>query len=177
MTSAQELRRDFDGSFAAPPATHSMDPAEDFLAVRIGSDAYALRLAQLRDLVADRRITRVPSPIAELLGVASMRGMVVPVYSLPALLGYPESPPLSRMVLAGMSELLGLAFERFEAHLRARPDELASAAEEWRGRVWLREVVRSGQRVLPVVDIPCLIDEIVNRNRNSAHERSARNTE
>ncbi len=177
MTQAQALRRDFDASFAEPPTAHARDSAEDFLAVRIGGDAYALRLVQVRGLVAVRRITRVPSPSAELLGLAGVRGMVAPVYSLPALLGYPESTTLSWMVLAGASEWIGLAFERFDAQVRARPDELASDAAEGRGRPWLREVVWSGSSVMTVVDIPGLIDEIVHRNRSHAREPSTRTME
>jgi chemotaxis signal transduction protein len=177
LTKARALRRDFDESFAGPPAVQEMGSAEDFLAVRIGGDVYALRLAQVRALVAGRRITRVPGHAVGLLGVAGVRGTVVPVYSLEILLGYPGSPSLSWMVMAGTCEVLGLAFERIEAQFRARPDELTSDAEDSSGRSWQRTVVRSAQGVLRVVELPGLIVEIVTRNRNGAPERSAQNAE
>jgi chemotaxis signal transduction protein len=177
MTQAQELRRAFDASFAAQPAEQALDAAVDFLVVRMGGEAYAMRLAQIRGLVVDGRITRVPSASPELLGLAWMRDTIVPVYSLAALLGRPETAAVSCLFLAGKSDLVGFACERFEAELSARPEDLVSAAEEPSRGEWRRGAVRSGQELLPVIDIPCLIDELVNRNQSDAQLRSARNLE
>src|SRR4051812_7736160 len=88
--SAQGLKRAFDGSFAAAPQRRDAD-TEDFLAIRLGCDPYALRLREIGGLFADRRISALPSGIVELLGIAGFRGTILPVYDLRMLLGYPGS--------------------------------------------------------------------------------------
>ena len=75
---AAQLRQDFDQSFAE--AVHDQaEPREDFLAVRLGDDAHAIRLADITNLLQLTALTRIPSPVPELLGSAGFRGTVVPV--------------------------------------------------------------------------------------------------
>jgi purine-binding chemotaxis protein CheW len=163
---ARELARDFDRSFSAAPAAVASSTTLDFLVVRIGTETYALRLTQVRGLIADPRVTRVPSPDARLLGVVAVRGAIVPVFSLPLLLGHASGPRPSWMVLAGKSDMLGLAFDSYDSLLRAGPDQVAAAAGEEHGRAWLHQIVRVGERSLPVVDVPALVDDIANNHRN-----------
>ena len=66
---AAELRRAFDRSFAER-ARADAAPTEDFLAIRIASDSYAIRCSEISGLVADKKITRVPSGSAALHGMA-----------------------------------------------------------------------------------------------------------
>jgi chemotaxis signal transduction protein len=161
-TRALELRRAFDASFAAAPAPQGASP-ESLLVVRIGEGTYGVRLAEIRGLMLDRRVTGVPTASPALLGVAGVQAAVVPVYSLPVLFGCPPVPALRWMLLAGQREPIGFAFERFEAQLRARADELAAPAEDQGGRTWLRGVVRSGEKVIPLIDIPRLVDSIASQ--------------
>ncbi len=85
---AADLRRRFDEGFAAPPSTE--DPGfQDFLAVRLGGDAFALRRTEITGLVAGRALTKWPTAVPEFLGVLGHRGAIVPVYSLRGMLGYP----------------------------------------------------------------------------------------
>jgi purine-binding chemotaxis protein CheW len=88
---------------------------EGLLAIRVGADPYALRLSEIVGLHADVKIVPVPSPVAQLLGIVGLRGMMAPVYDLAALLGYPPAASPRWMVLAGASQSMGLAFDAFEA--------------------------------------------------------------
>src|SRR5215218_10100104 len=87
---AAELREAFDRSFAQL-ATSEADVVESLLGIRIGTDPYGLRLGELSGLFADKKITRLPSPVSELLGIAGFRGAVLPVYDLGMLLGCPRA--------------------------------------------------------------------------------------
>src|ERR1700748_3867166 len=85
------LRAAFDGAFAEPPP-RGEEALEKFLAVRAGGGLFAFRLAEIAGVAVDRKLTPLPSPVPELLGLTGLRGRLVPVYSLTALLGgAPES--------------------------------------------------------------------------------------
>ena len=68
--SAAVLRRLFDDSFAAA-ATVESARLEGLLAIRLGSDPYALRLSEIAGLHAGVKIVPVPSANAQLLGIVT----------------------------------------------------------------------------------------------------------
>lgn len=82
-----ELRQAFDRSFTMAPATAAAE-VEGFVAIRLSSDPFALRLADISGLFADKTIVSLPTSAPALIGVAGFRGSIMPVCSLPALLGY-----------------------------------------------------------------------------------------
>src|ERR1700760_4167096 len=104
-----ELRGDFDRSFAEPARSHDVEHAE-LLAVRAGGRPYALRLSQTAGLHPDRPVTPLPGPIPALLGLAGFAGTVVPVYDLAGLLGHPGATRPRWLVLAAGTPPLALAF-------------------------------------------------------------------
>jgi purine-binding chemotaxis protein CheW len=153
----EELRRAFDQTFAEPAFGDAV-PRVDVLAVEVGGDPYALRLAECAGLYADRPITPVPGPVPELLGLAGFRGALVPIYDLRALLGYPPGGvPRWIVALAGASSV-GLAFDRFETFVRA-PTEVFSASEE-PGRRFVTQVARVAGATRPVLHLPSILDAI-----------------
>src|SRR6202030_4383581 len=97
---AAALRCLFDSSFAAA-ASSTTGPLEDLLAICVEGDPYALRLSEIAGLYVDVKIVPVPGPIAQLLGIVSLRGKLAPVYDLAALLHYPLAVSPRWMILAG----------------------------------------------------------------------------
>src|SRR5262249_44363661 len=87
-TRAADFRSAFDKAFALPRNSGREADWEDFLTMRIAGDAYAIRLNEIAGLVKGRRIVACPSDVPEFQGIAGVRGAIVSVYSLPALLGY-----------------------------------------------------------------------------------------
>jgi chemotaxis signal transduction protein len=125
------------------------------LSIRVGREAYALRLSEVGALEADKTITRVPSEHAALLGIAGVRGLVVAVFDLAALLGVAR-PDGARWIVLAKGAPLALAFSGFEGQLSARPDQFARA-EQGAG---VREVLRHEGLTLPLVDIPALVTSL-----------------
>ena len=125
VATATALRRLFDASFAAPAALISQR-LEDLLAIRVGSDPYAFRTSEIARLHVGVKIVPVPSPVAQLLGIAAIRGMMAPIYDLAALLHYPPAANPRWFVFARAPQPVGLAFETFESHLQASQSSLAS---------------------------------------------------
>jgi purine-binding chemotaxis protein CheW len=62
---------------------------DEVLSVRLGGDRFGLPVADVAEIIRPRAITRVPHGHASLLGVLNLRGRVLPVVSLAALLGRP----------------------------------------------------------------------------------------
>jgi chemotaxis signal transduction protein len=162
---AEELRREFDRSFAEPVRTEAAREA-DFLAVRIGAEACALRLSEITGLHADRKITRVPGGDAALLGIAGFRGTILPVYSLRALLGRPAAD-MPRWLVVAAGAPIALGFEGFQGHLRiARDAILPQQSGERRG--YAREYVRAHSLVRPIIDLPAVLATIGLRTPEAA---------
>ncbi|HYP87660.1 MAG TPA: chemotaxis protein CheW [Polyangiaceae bacterium] len=122
---ATQLRADFDSVFArAHPA--ETPPQLELLVVRVADHHYALDLAQVAALHADRKLTEAPSPRRELLGLVGLRGLVAPVYDLRLLLGYEPALSPRWLALVDAPSPYAVAFEHFERHLRVPARDLAA---------------------------------------------------
>jgi purine-binding chemotaxis protein CheW len=128
VATAAALRRHFDEGFAAPAGRP--EPLEDFLAIRVGSDPFALRLSEIAGLHVGVKIVAVPSPAAPLLGIVGIRGTMAPIYDLAALLRYPPATSSRWFVLARAPQPVGFAFELFESHLLVPRGSLAESGGE-----------------------------------------------
>lgn len=153
---ARTLREQFDRSFALAPA---LPPAGsvNLLTIRIGAEPYAIRLADIRGLYADRRILPLPSRMPELLGVTGFRGQIVPVYQLAALLGLSGAAAPRWMVLALASAPLAFAFDAFESHICAAAHQLIASGS---GAEQSCEAVRTDAGVVPVLPMRELVERI-----------------
>ena len=152
------LQREFDDSFAAPAVTPN-DDVEKLLAIVVAGHSYALDLSDLRGLLADRTIVPLPTSVPSFLGVIGDRRMLVPVFDLASLLGYPLSKETRWIALTGTAELpIGLAFEKFEAQLQVDRAAASSSGGKTSGdRRYITHVVVSDGEVRPVVDVAALL--------------------
>jgi chemotaxis signal transduction protein len=109
-------------------------------------------------LATDKKIVPLPSRRPELIGVVGIRGSLLPVYSLAALLGYRTHPVSSRwLALSRGGEPVGFAFEEFEGFVGVLKKDV-HAAEEGNARRHVREVARVGNLTRPVVDISSALE-------------------
>jgi purine-binding chemotaxis protein CheW len=160
---AAELRQAFDRSFALPPPQASPE-VEDLLTIRVAGDPYAIRLREIAGMVAGRRVVPVPAVTLDLLGLAGIRGGLVPVFGLASILGYGPAPGSPRwMLLCGAEEPIALAFSDFEGYLRLpksslHPDENLRATRQYVNQVASTE---AGARA--VISIPLVVATIRNR--------------
>jgi len=152
---AADLRRTFDQSFAEP-AAEVHEEAEALLGVRVADTGYALRLGELAGIFVARRIVPVPTSAASLLGLAGIRGVATPVYSLGELLGHPSSPAPPRWIVLARAEPVGFAVDELDGHLRVLRSELSPVqGEATRGHV--RETARVSGVLRPIVSVPSLV--------------------
>jgi chemotaxis signal transduction protein len=154
---AAELRQLFDRSFAQ--ALRADDAGtESLLAVRIRSHGYAVRLSDIAGVFVDKKVTPLPSAVAELLGLAGFRGTVLPVYNLGRLLGYTSAqPPPWLIVTAGTA--VGLAFDAFDGHLRVDPGAIVPDLRGGLREQHVRDVLHADV-ARPIVDVASVLASI-----------------
>jgi chemotaxis signal transduction protein len=152
-----DLRQAFDASFALPPAP-PRDDLVDLLAVTVGADRLAVPLAMMSGLVADRVVTPLPGSPPDLLGVAGLRGHLVPVYRLAQAAGrggawaeHGGADPPRWLVLAGGSPTFAVAVDRVDGHLRVARGAIAVRAGGAAGGTG--SVVRTVDGPRPVIDM------------------------
>jgi chemotaxis signal transduction protein len=168
---AAELRAAFDRGFAMPSRA-DVSVKHDLIAVRVGTEPFAIRLAEITGLFADRKITHVPGSAAALIGIAGFRGTLVPVYSLRTLLGH-SGPQAARddsrritarwLVVAAVAPL-AFAFDAFEGHLRASADAILPQqqaptrgyAPESIQRGYAPDFMRAADIVRPILHLPSI---------------------
>ncbi len=166
---AAELRNAFDRARAIPSSSGAEEQTEDLLAIRVSQDAYAIRVREISGLVTDRKIVAFPTPIPELLGVAGIRGALIPVYSLAALLGYRAEPELARwLALCGTEEPVAIAFSDLEGYVRVPLAQLHSAEQKAVARTHVEHVLRATDMVRAVVSIPLIREAIQRRCGNNS---------
>ena len=113
-----ELGAEFDQTFARPLPVGAED-LQSLLAIRVAGHPLALRLSELSGLEARRRIVPLPGSLAELEGLAGLRGRLVSVFQLASLLGCgPERADWRWLVLARGEEVVAFAFGEVEGLLR-----------------------------------------------------------
>jgi chemotaxis signal transduction protein len=163
---AAELRNAFDRARAVPWGAAAVERIENLLAIRVSGDAFAIRLSEISGLATDRKIVAFPSPIPELLGVAAIRGRLIPVYSLAALLGYSANAGHGRwLALCGIEEPVGLAINDFEGYVQV-PLTRVYTAELKHESLYVKHVMRAADGVRDIVSITPLMEVIQRRCLN-----------
>jgi chemotaxis signal transduction protein len=159
-----DLRNTFDRSYSLPPSSPGTEQIENLLAIRLAGSPYAIRVTEVTGLANNRKTVALPSPIPELLGVAGIRGGLVPVYSLAALLGYArDMSPARWLALCGNEDQVGLGFSDLEGYLRVPVAQMYAAGHENVTRGHVKDVVRTDGLIRAVVSIPSLVEMIQRR--------------
>jgi purine-binding chemotaxis protein CheW len=164
-----ELRRTFDEGFREPLRDAAVEH-EDLLAIRVGGDAYALRLSDVLGLHNAALLAPVPSAVPEFLGLLGVRGLLAPVYDLGRLLGYSQQQAPRWVALVRSAHSVGFAFPKLEAHVRV-PLRDSSPERETRTSRPARDAVRLGATLHTIIDVRALTGALPGGTRvNGAKE-------
>lgn len=164
---AADLRREFDRAFAEAPRARAGSMV-DLLAIQVRGTPYALRLSQVSGLFVARRVTPVPSPVPELLGIADFRGALVPVYDLGALLGERVQVGQRWLVVAAEAPV-AFAFDAFDGHL-CQPAASIAAEPTTHGNRHVQEILRTDGNVRPVVHLTSILEAVKKRAQRAASQ-------
>jgi chemotaxis signal transduction protein len=124
---ARELAEVFDRSFSLPEqlAEGRGKPA---LAIRTGTDAYLLPLDGLSAVARRAKIVPLPGAPPAQIGLAGIRGGLVSVFSLPALLGYDVAhAEIGWVAVSAGTRPLALGFEVLHGQVAVPPGAIVAA--------------------------------------------------
>jgi purine-binding chemotaxis protein CheW len=170
---AAELRRAFDEAFAEAAATDTV-LTEDVLDVKVGGAPYALRISELAGLVADAPLTPIASPVPEWLGVVGLRGTVVPVYDLGALLGQGTATAPRWLAIASGKSPVGVAFELLERHRRVPAGDIVTDAGPDLAARHVQQLLRENTGLRPVISVPSIVEWVAHRAGADRNKGAAR---
>lgn len=154
---AAAMRRDFDRGFAEAPRTRE-GATTDLLAIRLGGQAHALRVADIAGLFTDKPLTRLPSTMPAFLGLAGFRGRALPVFDLRRWLGCPADQAARWGVIAA-GQSAAFVFDRFEGHLRASSQDIA-APDGAAARPHIAGLLRDDGEPRCVIDLSSVLDAL-----------------
>ena len=167
----EAMRSAFDRAFAAPVS--QVERTESVIQLRAGGEPLAVPVSETQGIVRCPPIVPLPSRIPELSGVVAIRGEVVPVFDLAALLGLSSGAIRpSWLILAACDGLVGLAFEIFEG--QQSPEWLSGepagtlpvgGPQTGYGARAAAPLVRSGGLIRQLVNVPALVESIRTRGQ------------
>lgn len=166
---AADMRKAFDRAFAEPPPADA-EEAADYLGIRVGGAAYAVALSEIGAVFADKTIAPLASSARELIGVAGVRGDIVPVFALGTLLGLGGGDKARWMVLAAGGRA-GFAFDALDGHLRI---PLASITASASPASFVKANAVIGKDARPIVSVASLMEHLEQRVGHSGPKEQTR---
>jgi len=145
MSSLDELRSAFDRGFAEPHPPLRRDSLA-LIALSIAGAAYAIKLDQIATIHADIRVGPVPSKKRGLVGLATIRNVIVPVHDLGVVLGHRMVPVAGRWIVVGQGDVpRAWAFDQLDGQVRIEPPE--------GGLAGLVEIAGRARRVIDLQEV------------------------
>jgi purine-binding chemotaxis protein CheW len=155
---AAELRREFDRGFGLPIQI-DLTPKESLLTIRVGGQAFAIRLSEISSLFADKKVTPVPGGHPALRGIAGFRGNIMPVYDLAALIRFPRARSPRWLVIARAAPV-ALAFDAFDGQVRIAADAILTRTSSPEMQGYGRDFVSAPEFSGPIVDLPSVVGDL-----------------
>lgn len=162
-------RRSFDLAFAEP-RREAEAARVSALSIEAGGDVYVVRLASVGGVHVDRPLTRLPGETKAFLGVVALGPALVPAWDLRVLLGYAPPPSPSarggppaeapRWLMTVKEAGLALAFDSCAGAIHPPASDFAARGPSERGSAHVRELVRWGGGLLPVLDVESVLAAI-----------------
>lgn len=111
---------------AVSATTDATGVTEDLVIFRLGEESFGFRLSSVAEIIRPPDLARMPLVPAALLGLANLRGVVLPVVSLRALLRMPEmaGTMTTRVIVTGGDTRIGFVVDGIDGLLALTADRL-----------------------------------------------------
>ncbi|MFP5502240.1 MAG: chemotaxis protein CheW [Candidatus Sericytochromatia bacterium] len=151
----QVLRQAFDRVFAEPP-TEEEQGLEELIVVRLGGERLAIRLTALAGIERLDRVVPLPGGPPGFLGLAGLRGRLVPVFDLAGMLGRPAGPFTGWVAVVGRQEPVGWAFDELVG-VETVAREAIKPAEAQAAGALVPEAARLGTELVGVLSVEAVM--------------------
>ncbi len=126
-----------------------------YVRFRVAEEAYAVSVLNVLEVANLGDVCPVPGAPREILGVRNLRGKILPVIDLAALLGTQRSRPAGRLLVAESEGCqAGLAIDEV-----TEVGELADPAEEGESALLLGTMLDDGD-LIGVLNLPAVLDAL-----------------
>jgi hypothetical protein len=156
-----EMRGTFDAAFGLPRAARATD-IEQAVIIEVGAHMVACRIGQITRFEADRKIVPLAGPTG-LVGIAGIRGRLIPVYNLAVVLGASATGATRWLALCGGHDMIGLGFERIDRFVHARGQDVCALPEAGPA-AHMREQLRVGTASYNILDVASVLTAIKSRS-------------
>lgn len=136
---------------------------EEFLCFRLGDEEYGINIMEIKEIIKSRELTEVPRTPGFVDGVLSLRGVIVPVFTMRKRLGmsleYDAGQERIIIVRCGDS-LHGLRVDRVTdvVKIAVADREVTPPMLEGVAREFVSGIGRTGKRMLIILDICKVVD-------------------
>jgi purine-binding chemotaxis protein CheW len=142
-------------SAAAAQAVESSGKAE-LLAFMLGDEEYALKMEEAREIIRWRKPAKVPRAPEYIIGIISLRGVILPVFDVKKRLGLGELNPSRHTRIIVVSEggsFSGMVVDRITGVTAVQVKEIESAPAVIDGNEaeYIEGVGRAGERLLILI--------------------------
>jgi len=163
----EDLRRSFDLSFQQPLVERAQELVH-LLIVRIGSARFALKVADLAGLARAQTVVPIPGADSGLLGIAGLKGRMIAVHSLAAMIGSPElsTEPNRWMVLCRREKEIALAFTAVTGTMMVPRAELSPVSPG--APPHATDALGSGSSQLWLLNVSSIAENIVKKTGSPA---------
>ncbi len=138
------------------------DGPERVLVFRVGAERFAVRLAEVDEVMDAPAVRPLPDTRAPMLGIATLRGELVPVYDARPLLdledGAAETERSAMLLFARGAKRVGLAIDDVFDAITVESGDLRSAPGTEAADGILVGVVRRDRDLIGVLDAEALLD-------------------
>jgi chemotaxis signal transduction protein len=158
-----------------PPSAPGPVDASDsvaFMLVRLGARRFALDARMVQEVAVKGAVTRVPTAARHVLGVASLRGSLVPVVSLEQMIGtvgtaLPDAATtLPRLVVVRAGEYeIALVVDEICGITDEQPAAFTAKTGSARRPCFLREEFAWQGNLVRVLDVPLLVATAAGRSQ------------
>lgn len=159
-----DLARRSARSMARRPA-QSKGPIREFLAIALAGEPYGLELTRVREILSPPPLTMVPRAPSDVIGVCSVRGLLVTVLDLRRRLQVEEQPGTRRtrilLVQCDWGEVVGLLVDEVRQVVRLAEQEIEVASNVLGGDVseHVLGIGRPGGEILVLLDLASIVKE------------------
>lgn len=162
MSRAQELQRAFDAAFALPVQAEA-PLLERFLSVSIGSETLALELsgnsARISTLVANRPLVSLASEGSGFLGLAGIRGEIVPVFNLAWFAGSSRRGTGHWLAVLRLPAPAAVAFDGMNGLLELPAADIVTSPATG-ARQFIRRIAQRSTGRMPILDLDAVAEAI-----------------
>jgi purine-binding chemotaxis protein CheW len=140
---------------------------QEFLCFRVAAESYAVNIMEIKEIIKPRDVTEVPRVPPFVSGILSLRGIIIPVYTMRLRLGFPavEQTGKSRIIVVKKGEeFCGLLVDEVVqvVRLETKGIELPPAILDGIDREFVNGLGRHEGKMLILLNMEKILDIALN---------------